>query len=135
MKATLLTNAPIMAFLASAKPDEAKLFYSETLGLKFLEDNGFSLIFAVGNGLELRIQKVDAFAPLTSTVFGWQVDNIEQFVTGLASKGVQFEQIGLPTQDKFGINTFNDEVKVAWFKDPDGNTLSLTQAITSAASA
>ena len=84
----------------------------------FLEDNGFSLIFAVGNSLELRIQKVDDFAPLTSTVFGWQVDNIEEAVTTLSAKGVQFEQIGLPTQDELGINTFNDEVKVAWFKGP-----------------
>ena len=117
-----------MAFIASAKPDEARLFYSEMLGLKFLEDNGFSLIFAVGSGLELRIQKVDKHVPLVSTVFGWQVDNIEEAVAGLSGKGVQFDHIGLPTQDELGINTFSDKVKVAWFKDPDGNTLSLTQA-------
>ena len=127
MNPSVLTNAPIMGFVASAKPEEAKKFYAETLGLELLAEHDFSLIFAVHNTLTLRVQKVPESSPQRPTVFGWQVENIEEAVASLAERGVTFEIIGFPSQDARGICTFPEGDKVAWFKDPDGNTLSLAQ--------
>ena len=123
----VLTDTKVMCFVASAKPDEAKTFYSETLGLTFLEDNGFSLVFAVGSSQTLRIQKVPEFVPQSYTVFGWEVEDIEATVTSLSERGVTFEFVGFPGQDERGIFHFPNGDQVAWFKDPDGNTLSIAQ--------
>lgn len=77
----------------------------------------------------LRLQKVETFQPQPFTALGWDVVNINATMTQLAGKGVQFEKFpGLP-QDEQGNMTFEDGAKVAWFKDPDGNLLSLTQAL------
>ena len=127
MIGTVLTNADIMGFVASEKPDEAKNFYSEILGLELLVDNGYSLVFAVNKTLTLRVQLVEQSVPQQSTAFGWRVDDIEEAVTALSERGVKFEAIGLPSQDANGISTFENGDKVAWFKDPDGNTLSIAQ--------
>ena len=127
MSDSVLTNADVMGFVASAKPDEAKEFYSEILGLELLADNGFSMIFSVSKTLTLRVQRVEELTPQRPTVFGWLVDNIEDAVSSLSERGVKFEDIGLPSQDAHGICTFETGDKVAWFKDPDGNTLSVAQ--------
>ena len=124
---TVLTKADIMGFVASAKPDEAKNFYSGILGLELLEDNGYSLVFAVNKTLTLRVQLVEQSVPQQSTVFGWKVADIEEAVAALSERGVKFEAIGLPSQAANGVTTFENGDKVAWFKDPDGNTLSIAQ--------
>ena len=129
MNNTVLTNAKVMCFVATAKPDEAKSFYSETLGLKFLDADMFSLIFAVNQTLTLRVQIVPELKPQQFTVFGWQVDDIDATVTSLSERGVKFEVFGFPSQDARGICTFENGDKVAWFKDPDGNTLSIAQSV------
>ncbi len=124
---TVLTTATIMCFVASAKSDEAKKFYAGTLGLRFLEENEYSLIFSVNETLTLRVQKVAELTPQRPAVFGWEVADIEAAVTSLVERGVTFEVLGFPLQDARGICAFESGDKVAWFKDPDGNTLSLAQ--------
>lgn len=118
-----------MAFVATAKPDEAKRFYAETLGLRFQHEDEYALVFTVNQTILLRVQKVSSLTPQHFTVLGWQVDDMNQAVTELAERGVRFENYSFPSQDDRGICTFPGGDKVAWFKDPDGNTLSLTQLV------
>ena len=116
----------MIAMIASTQPALAKEFYSETLGLKLIEDGWFALVFRAG-GTRLHVQKVKEFTPLPFTAMGWTVDDIAATAAGLASKGIRFERYAGMTQDDAGIWTTPDGTKVCWFKDPDGNTLSLTQ--------
>ena len=123
----MLGNAPVIAFLATADPLAATAFYRDTLGLAFVEDTPFALVFGAG-GTELRIQKVPGVTPLAQTALGWSVREIEAEVAALAARGVQFEHFdGLP-QDDAGIWTAPGGARIAWFRDPDGNLLSLTGA-------
>jgi hypothetical protein len=96
------------------------------LGLKFLRDDGFALVFDM-NGIMLRIGKMPAFTPAQHTVLGWESHDIESDVDELARKGAAFERYPNMGQDQRGIATFPGGDKVAWFKDPDGNVLSLSQ--------
>jgi catechol 2,3-dioxygenase-like lactoylglutathione lyase family enzyme len=116
----------IVTFLLTQKPEDATAFYRDKLGLTFLRDDGFALVFDAA-GTMLRIGKVPEFTPAPGTVLGWEVDDIAGSVTELASKGVSFERFPNMGQDELGICTFPTGDKVAWFKDPDGNVLSLSQ--------
>ena len=124
-----LKAAPPMAFVSTTKPDEAKRFYTDVLGLEFVADDKFALIFRIHGNQTLRVQRVHELKPQPFTVFGWQVEDIESSVAILTKLGVMFQMIGLPTQDKTGVCTFDNGDKVAWFKDPDGNTLSIAQLV------
>ena len=120
-----MLDKPIL-LIACMEEDEALGFYRDVLGLTFVADTPFALVFDVG-GTELRIQKTRDLEPARHTVLGWQVDNIEADVDRLSEAGVSFAIYeGMP-QDERGIWTTPDGAKIAWFKDPDGNTLSLTQ--------
>jgi catechol 2,3-dioxygenase-like lactoylglutathione lyase family enzyme len=120
----------IVAFVATRDAEKAKLFYQNTLGLKFVSDDGFALVFDI-QGTMLRIARVEKLSPAPYTVLGWQVEKIEQAVSGLSEKGVRFERFpGMP-QDQLGIWSASGGAKVAWFKDPDGNMLSLSPALMS----
>jgi catechol 2,3-dioxygenase-like lactoylglutathione lyase family enzyme len=121
----LRKSAPI-AFVATAKPDEARAFYERTLGLDFVADEPFALVFDLGS-IMLRIQKVDTLTPPPQTSLGWEVADIGAAVTMLAERGVAFEHFDFLPQDERGIWTTPSGARIAWFKDPDGNTLSLTQ--------
>ena len=79
------------------------------------------------NGVMLRISKVAEFTPVQNTVLGWECSDIRATVTSLQHKGVAFERYPNMGQDESGIATFPGGDKVAWFKDPDGNVLSLSQ--------
>jgi catechol 2,3-dioxygenase-like lactoylglutathione lyase family enzyme len=116
-----------VCFVATAKSAAAKKFYRDTLGLTLVEDGPFAIVFDA-NGTTLRVQKVESVSPAGYTVLGWEVDDIERAVQRLTKKGVRFEQYaGLP-QDELGVWIAPSGARVAWFKDPDGNTLSLSQA-------
>jgi catechol 2,3-dioxygenase-like lactoylglutathione lyase family enzyme len=122
----MLAGAKTMAFVATTDAERAKSFYADILGLRFVADEPFALVFD-SFGTLLRISKVPAFAPAPFTVLGWQVADLRAAVSALAGRGVRFERFeGFP-QDDLGVCTFPDGARVAWFKDPDGNTLSLTQ--------
>ena len=124
----MLGDKPVMAMLATTQPDRAKAFYGDVLGLKLVEDAWFAVVFMAG-GTRLHIQKLEEkFTPHPFTAMGWRVPDIKAAVAELSSKGVKFERYPGMTQDEAGIWTPPDGVaKVCWFKDPDGNTLSMTQ--------
>jgi catechol 2,3-dioxygenase-like lactoylglutathione lyase family enzyme len=123
---SVLGNETIAAFVACTNAAVARDFYEHVLGLTFVADDQYALVFDA-HGTSLRIQKVQQVAPIPYTALGWHVEDIEMTVNELSGRGVNFEQFpGLP-QDESGIMTFDNGAKVAWFKDPDGNILSLDQ--------
>jgi catechol 2,3-dioxygenase-like lactoylglutathione lyase family enzyme len=117
----------MVGFVTTTQPARARAFYEDTLGFAFLGDDGFALAFDA-NGTSLRVAKAKAFTPSAATVLGWEVDDIADAVRELAGRGVAFEQFNLPflQQDPLGIWTAPNGDRVAWFKDPDGNTLSIS---------
>lgn len=122
----MLSNAPIIAFAATAQPDRARAFYGGTLGLKLVEESEFALVFDA-NGTELRVQKVEAASPAPYTSLGWAVGSIRDTVRALAGKGVAFERYPFLQQDEQGIWHSPSGARVACFKDPDGNLLSVVE--------
>ena len=120
-----LADADIVAFAVSANADAARAFYRDTLGLPLVSDDPYALVFDA-NGTALRIAKVDAVKPPPYTTLGWHVDDISSAVRALTDRGVRFERYPGMEQDDLGIWTTRGG-KVAWFKDPDGNLLSLSQ--------
>ena len=123
----MLGNSSITAFLATAKPDDAKAFYGTTLGLRLVSDDQFALAFDSG-GIALRMQKVEELQPQSHTALGWQVPNIRAAVKELFKRGVSFERYPFLEQDELNIWQAPSGTKVVWFKDPDGNILSLSES-------
>ena len=122
----MLTKSKLICFAATTKPAEAKAFYGDTLGLSLEDDGPFALVFDA-NGTMLRVQKVRKILPAAFTTLGWEVGDIRSTIQRLCKKGVRFERYDGMPQDESGIWTTPDGSKVAWFKDPDGNILSLTE--------
>ena len=120
-------NGKLGVFVPTSKPDEARTFYRDTLGLRLLSEDPFALVFDAGN-TTLRVQKVESFTPHPFTALGWNVPDITTEILALFAKGVTFERYGFFQQDENGVWTAPDGTGVAWFKDPDGNTLSLAQS-------
>ncbi|MEX1033001.1 MAG: VOC family protein [Cellvibrionaceae bacterium] len=122
----MLAERDAISFLATKSPKRAREFYENTLGLDFLADEPFALVFRLHNGT-MRIAKLGDFDPAPYTVLGWESRDSESDVARLKEKGVDFERYPGMEQDALGIWHIPNTVKVAWFKDPDGNTLSLSQ--------
>lgn len=122
----MLGSDKIIAFIGTKNADRAKAFYGNVIGLTLIEDGPFALEFDAG-GTMLRIQKVRELIPHAHTVLGWQVPEIQSTVRNLLRNGVDFERYPGMSQDDLGIWKAPSGAQVAWFKDPDGNTLSLTQ--------
>lgn len=120
----MLAQSAVMAFVATARPEGALAFYRDTLGLTLVEDTPFALVFDAA-GTQLRVQKVEAVMALPYTALGWFVANIEQAVETLGARGVVFERFDGMGQDTQGIWTAPGGARIAWFRDPDGNLLSL----------
>lgn len=123
----MLGKAKLTAFAATAHPRRARAFYQRTLGLRLLTDDRFALAFD-SNGVQLRVQKVEKVTPPPFTVLGWEVASIRRAMTALAKAGVTFERYPFLEQDAAGVWTAPGGTRVAWFKDPDGNLLSLAEA-------
>ena len=122
----MLNRSSLVCFVATADAERARTFYEGKLGLALTEDNGYSLILDA-NGTQLRIQRVAEVAPHPYTALGWEVDDLAATVRALAADGVAMARFpGLPL-DADGIWDTPDGWRVAWFHDPDGNTLSLHQ--------
>lgn len=122
----MLANAKIRSFVATADAAAAREFYEHVLGLEFVSDEPYALVFN-SNGTTLRIQKVSEVVVAPYTAIGWHVTDIAKVVTGLKERGVEFIFVEGFGQDELGIVTFPGGARVAWFKDPDGNTLSLDE--------
>ena len=122
----MLAAAQLVAFVATTNPQRAVAFYRDTLGLRLVSEDPFAVVFDA-NGTMLRIQIVREATVAGYTALGWRVPSIAASVNELSKAGVVFERYpGLP-QDYLGIWTSPSGARVAWFKDPEGHTLSLTQ--------
>lgn len=115
-----------MAFAATNDPAQAKKFYKEQLGLDLVADEQFALVFDA-NGTMLRIQKARDWTPPQFTVLGWEVTDIRHTISQLMAKGIEFMRVNSIEQDDLGVWSPDTRTKVAWFRDPDGNILSLTE--------
>jgi catechol 2,3-dioxygenase-like lactoylglutathione lyase family enzyme len=122
----MLGRHELVAFLATRDAGRARAFYEGVLGLTLLEESAFALVFDA-HGTTLRIQKVDELRPHPFTALGWQVPRIDEVVEQLAQKKLAFERFPGMDQDVRGIWRSPSGARVAWFKDPDGNTLSITE--------
>jgi catechol 2,3-dioxygenase-like lactoylglutathione lyase family enzyme len=124
----MLGSTNIVAFVPTRDAEKARAFYVDLLGLRFVKDDGFALVLDA-NGIMIRVAKAGEFTPAPFTILGWQVTEIEKVVTALRQKGVVFEVFGFFKQDELGIWTAPTGDKVAWFKDPDGNVLSVSEHV------
>ena len=122
-----LRSQKIMAFVGVRDPERAKAFYKDTLGLRLVEEQlPFALVFNA-KGIMLRVSIVPKPAAAQYTVLGWEVPDIAAAVKELNAAGVEFERYDQMNQNKLGIWKSPSGAQIAWFKDPDGNLLSLTQ--------
>jgi predicted enzyme related to lactoylglutathione lyase len=122
----MLSKSHLISFAATSDEKKAKQFYEKTLGLKFVSGDQFALVFEV-NGTMLRIQKVANIVPHGYTTLGWNVADIKKEVSELTTRGVKFTRYEGMEQDECGVWKAPSGGKIAWFTDPDGNILSLTQ--------
>src|SRR3954447_22503756 len=116
---------PIL-FLATANAEQARVFYESVLGFSLVADEPPALVFQVGQSM-LRIQKVHRVHNAPYTALGWTVSDIRRTVHHLRKAGVVFQRYEDMSQDEDGIWQAPDGAFVAWFQDPDGHVLSLTQ--------
>jgi catechol 2,3-dioxygenase-like lactoylglutathione lyase family enzyme len=116
---------PIL-FAATTDSKRSRKFYEETLGLEFVADEPYALVFRIGE-IPLRIQKVDQKPRVNYTVLGWMVTDIRKTVQQLSKAGVKFLHFKGMNQDADAIWQSPGGAKVAWFQDPDNNILSLTE--------
>ncbi len=117
-----------VSFIATDSPEAAQAFYQNIMGLSLNEATPFALVFLDGSHT-LRVQIVTELEPTNYTVHGWTVTDIAAEVRSLSSKGVIFQRFDQLDQDELGVWTTPDGNKIAWFKDPSGNTLSLTEHV------
>ena len=122
-----LGGHPIVAFVATTDAERARTFYRDTLGLKLASDElPFALVFDAG-GIMLRVTLVREIKPAPYTVLGWHVPDAAAAARRLAAAGVRLQRYEGLNQDELGIWHAPSGAQVAWFRDPDGNTLSITQ--------
>ncbi len=132
---TVLGAHPLVAFVATTDPVRAKAFYHDTLGLRLVaEELPFALVFDA-QGTMLRVSVVSKLSPARFTVLGWHVPDVAAAVKMLREAGVTVERYEGMKQNELGIFTAPGGAHVAWFKDPDGNVLSLTDGPTGTLSA
>jgi catechol 2,3-dioxygenase-like lactoylglutathione lyase family enzyme len=123
-----LNEHPLIAFVPTCDPDRAKTFYRDLLGLRLVSEQlPFALVFDA-HGTMLRVVVVKELTPPPYTTLGWEVADIQDAVATLAARGIRFQRYPNMKQDHLGIWTAPGGSKVAWFRDPDGNTLSLSQS-------
>jgi catechol 2,3-dioxygenase-like lactoylglutathione lyase family enzyme len=122
----MLESSDVIAFAATTDLNRARAFYQRTLGLTVTEQNDFACVLDA-HGTMLRVTAVPKVSPAGYAVLGWRVTDITATVRDLAARGVEFRRYDGMDQDDDGIWTTPGGDQVAWFPDPDGNLLSLTQ--------
>ena len=123
---TGLGGAALVGFVATTDLARAETFYRDVLGLPHLDTNPYACVFDSG-GTMLRVTLVPGRAAAGYTVLGWRVHDIAATMVELAAKGVVFNRYDGIAQDESGVWSTPDGARIAWFADPDGNTLSLSQ--------
>jgi len=122
----MLSSNKIVGLVPITDAARSKTFYADKLGLNFISEDPFALVFDA-NGNVLRLTKMKEFTPQRFTILGWEVPDIEAAVRQLMANGVKFERYEFVKQDELGIWTAPGGTRVAWFLDPDGNNLSVSQ--------
>jgi catechol 2,3-dioxygenase-like lactoylglutathione lyase family enzyme len=122
----MLTAGKMIGFIPTTDYDKARAFYEGKLGFEFISLDQFALVMSAG-GHMIRIVKLPNFTPLQATILGWQVGDIAAVAIWLAERGVTLEKYPFVQDQKLGIWTTPNGDKVAWFKDPDANILSISQ--------
>ncbi len=122
----MLRNEKLVAFVPVHDADRARTFYRDTLGLRLVSEDRFALVFDM-NGTPLRATLVGEFQPQKFTVLGWQASDVAAAARRLSVAGVHFERFPGMEQDDLGVWSAPGGARVAWFRDPDGNLLSITQ--------
>ena len=118
----------LQTIISTAKPEEARAFYRDRLGLSLIADDGFALVFDA-NGRSLRISRVEVAQPPPYSSIGWEITDrpIAEVARDLVARGIVFERFPGMEQDDLGLwHVPGAPVAVAWFKDPDGNLLSIS---------
>ena len=123
----MLSTSPIIAFVPTRDAARARSFYEGTLGLRFVSEDNFALVFDA-NGTMLRIVCAGDFTPFQFTILGWQVPDIDAAVADLTARGVTFLRYDFLEQAPNDVwMAPGSAARIAWFHDPDGNTLSISQ--------
>jgi len=121
----MLTSGKLVGFIATTDYEKARAFYGGKLGFEFISLDQFALVVRAGQH-QIRIVKVANFTPFQGTVLGWEMDDIEAVVRWLKDRGVVIEKYSFVADQELGIWIAPSGDKVAWFKDPDGNVLSVS---------
>ena len=122
----MLANGILKAFIPTVNPQEDILFYRDLLGFELMSEDDYAMEFNA-NGTLLRVTIVNEFVPQPFTILGWNIENLVFTVRQFNEKNIYFEIFDFLEQDDLGIWNSPGGAKVAWFKDPDGNILSLTE--------
>jgi catechol 2,3-dioxygenase-like lactoylglutathione lyase family enzyme len=122
----MLDSGRLIGFVPTKDSKKAREFYEHKLGFQFVSDDSFALVMNAG-GSTIRIAKAADFTPAPYTVLGWEVQDIESVVAWLQDRGVEFEKYPFVQDQERGIWKTPKGDKVAWFEDPDGNVLSVSQ--------
>lgn len=121
----MLSNQRIKAFVSTVQLSVAREFYEKKLGLTLLSQDKYGIEFEA-NEAHIRLSVVEKLTPQPFTVLGWDTDDIVSTINNLTAKGIIFERYNFIEQDENGIWTAPGGTRVAWFKDPDGNLLSVS---------
>jgi catechol 2,3-dioxygenase-like lactoylglutathione lyase family enzyme len=124
----MLTGGKLVGFLTTTDYERARAFYEGKLGFEFVSLDQFALALRAGKNM-IRITKAETFTPAQGTVLGWEVDDVKAVVLWLSSHDVVTEKYGFVPDQELGIWTAPSGDQVAWFKDPDGNVLSLSHHV------
>lgn len=124
----MLGSGKMIGFVLTSDYDAARAFYEGKLGMEFVSLDQFALVMRVG-GHQVRIAKVPDFTPRPATVLGWEVDDITSAAKWLRERGVETDKYPFVDDKELGIWSAPGGDKVAWFKDPDGNVLSISQHV------
>jgi len=120
----MLAHAKQVAFVGVTDLDSAERFYGGVLGLALLDARPYALVHDTPAN-QLRITLVGEVRAAPYTVLGWNVSDLDGEIDRLVAAGVSFNRYDGMAQDARGIWTTPDGARIAWFHDPDGNTLSL----------
>lgn len=122
----MLAESDPICFVHTTDLPRARRFYVDTLGLAFVEDSPFALVLRSGRTM-IRVTPVESQVATPQTVLGWSVPDLGALLLGLIERGVRPLRYEGLDQDDLGVWQAPSGASIAWFPDPDGNTLSLTQ--------
>jgi catechol 2,3-dioxygenase-like lactoylglutathione lyase family enzyme len=125
-EANMLAQGKMVGFVPTTDYEKARAFYEGKLGFEFISLDQYALVMSVG-GHKIRIAKVPNFTPLQGTILGWEVQDIQAVASWLRDRGVTVEKYPFVQDRDLGIWTTPTGDRVAWFKDPDGNILGISQ--------